>query len=147
MTATRTMQFLVDYTTGERRFALALLGCFAAAALVLAAVGVYGVVAYGVSQRTHEIGVRMALGAERRAILGLVLKEGMAMAIVGVGAGLLGAFALARLLQGMLFGIGAADPLTYAATAAVMSGVALVATWVPARRATRVEPTAALRCE
>jgi len=147
VSATRTLQYLLDYGTGERRFALALLALFAAAALLLAAVGVYGVVAYGVSQRTHEIGVRMALGAERRAILGLVLRQGMGMALAGVGAGLLGAFALVRLLQGMLFGVDSADPATYAVTAAVMTAVAFVATWVPARRATRVEPTAALRCE
>jgi putative ABC transport system permease protein len=144
---TWTLAYLLDLTTAERRFALALLGVFAGAALLLAAVGVYGVVAYGVSQRTHEIGVRMALGAERRAILSLVLRQGMAMALAGVGAGLVGALALARLLQGMLYGVGAADPATYAATAAVMAAVAFLATYIPARRATRVEPTAALRCE
>ncbi len=147
VSATRTLQYLLDYTTGERRFALALLACFAGAALLLAAVGVYGVVAYDVSQRTQEIGVRMALGAERRDILGLVLRQGMTMTFAGIGAGLLGAVALARVVQGLLFGVGAIDPATYAATAAVMTAVAFVATWVPARRATRVEPTAALRCE
>ncbi|HKQ97927.1 MAG TPA: ABC transporter permease [Candidatus Polarisedimenticolia bacterium] len=143
----RTLEYLLDASTAQRRFSLALLGVFAVAALVLAAVGVYGVVAYGVSQRTHEIGVRMALGAERRAILGLVLRQGMVMTLAGVGVGLLGALALTRVLQGMLFNVGAADPATYAATAAVMAVVAFVATYVPARRATRVEPTTALRCE
>jgi putative ABC transport system permease protein len=147
VTGTRTLEAFVADSTGQRRFTLLLLGIFAGAALVLAAVGVYGVIAYAVSQRTHEIGVRMALGAERRAILGLVLRQGMAMVIAGVVAGLAGALALARVVRGMLYGVGAADPMTYAVTAALLSVVAFAAIYLPARRATRVEPTAALRCE
>jgi putative ABC transport system permease protein len=147
VTQTRTLAALLADTTAQRRFTLLLLLIFAGTALVLAAVGIYGVVAYTVSQRTHEIGVRMALGAERRAILGLVLRQGMTMVLAGVAAGLGGALLLARLVRAMLFGVGAADPATYAATVALLSLVAFAATYLPALRATRVEPTAALRCE
>jgi putative ABC transport system permease protein len=142
-----TFDDLVRRSTGQRRFTLMLLGVFASIALLLAAVGIYGVVAYAVAQRTHEIGVRMALGAQRREIMGLVLRQGMALALAGVGAGLIGALALTRLISGLLFGISASDPATFLATAAILSAVALLATYIPARRATRVEPTAALRYE
>jgi len=147
VTGTRTLAAIVADSTAQRRFTLLLLMIFAGTALVLAAVGIYGVVAYTVSQRTHEIGVRMALGAERRAILGLVLRQGMTMVLAGVAAGLGGALLLARLVRAMLFGVGAADPVTYAATVALLSLVAFAATYLPALRATRVEPTTALRCE
>jgi putative ABC transport system permease protein len=147
VTSTRTLVGIVADSTSQRRFTLTLLAAFAVAAMLLAAVGVYGVIAFAVSQRTHEIGVRMALGAERRAILGLVLRQGMAMVLAGVVAGLAAALALTRLVSATLYGVGAADPATYAATATLLCLVAFAATYLPARRATRVEPTTALRCE
>jgi putative ABC transport system permease protein len=143
----RTLQAIVDLSTAQRRFTLVLLTLFALVALVLASVGLYGVVAYSVNQRTHEIGVRMALGAQRREILALVLRQGMGMTLWGLLAGLLGAAALARVMSGLLFGVSARDPLTFAATVLILATVALGATYVPARRATRVEPTSALRYE
>jgi putative ABC transport system permease protein len=143
----RTLQAIVDLSTAQRRFTLVLLALFALVALVLASVGLYGVVAYSVTQRTHEIGVRMALGAQRGEILALVLRQGMGMTLWGVMAGLLGAAALARVMSGLLFGVSARDPITFAATVLILATVALGATWVPARRATRVEPTSALRYE
>jgi putative ABC transport system permease protein len=143
----RTLQAIVDLSTAQRRFTLVLLALFALVALVLASVGLYGVVAYSVTQRTHEIGVRMALGAQRGEILALVLRQGMGMTLWGVLAGLLGAAALARVMSGLLFGVSAHDPLTFAVTVLILTTVALGATWVPARRATRVEPTSALRYE
>jgi putative ABC transport system permease protein len=147
VTSTRTLTGIIAESTAQRRFTLVLLSAFAAAALLLAAVGVYGVIAFAVSQRTHEIGVRMALGAERRAILGLVLRQGMTMVLAGVAAGLAGALALSRLARALLYGVGATDPPTYALTATLLCLVAFAATYLPARRATRVEPTTALRCE
>ena len=143
----RTLQAIVDLSTAQRRFTLVLLALFALVALLLASVGLYGVVAYSVTQRTHEIGVRMALGAQRGEILALVLWQGMGMTLWGVLAGLVGATALARVMSGLLFGVSARDPLTFAATVVILTCVALGATYVPARRATRVEPTSALRYE
>ena len=143
----RTLQGIVDLSTAQRRFTLVLLALFALVALVLASVGLYGVVAYSVTQRTHEIGVRMALGAQRGEILALVLRQGMGMTLWGLLAGLLGAAGLARLMSGLLFGVSARDPITFAVTVLILTAVALGATWVPARRATRVEPTSALRYE
>jgi len=143
----RTLQAIVDQSTAQRRFTLALLTLFALVALVLASVGLYGVVAYSVTQRTHEIGVRMALGAQRREILALVLRQGMGMTLWGLLAGLLGAAALARVMSGLLFGVSARDPMTFATTVLILTVVALGATYLPARRATRVEPTSALRYE
>jgi putative ABC transport system permease protein len=142
-----TVEEIVARSTAQRRFSLLLLTAFAAIALVLTAIGLYGVVSYFVSLRTREIGVRLALGATRREILGLVVRQGMTLTALGVGAGLLAALAMTRLLTGLLFGVSATDPLTFAATAAMVSGVTLCATAFPAWRAARVNPGLALRCE
>jgi len=129
------------------RFYAVLLGSFAALAAVLAGVGIYGVLAFSVVQRTHEIGVRMALGARRHAVLAGVLREGLTVAALGVGLGLAGAAALTRYLSTMLFGLTPLDPTTYGGVAAVFMAVAGLACYIPARRATRVDPVRALRCE
>jgi predicted permease len=129
------------------RFAMALLTAFAVVALVLAAVGLYGVIAYNVTQRTREIGVRVALGAQAADVARLVLGEGGRLTAVGVVFGVVGGFAAARALRGMLYGVGPTDPLTFIGTALVLAGVALLASYLPARRALRVDPTEALRAE
>ena len=131
----------------DRRFLLVLVGLFAAAALVLAAVGIYGVVAYSVSRRTQEIGVRMALGAQGGDVLRMVTFEGARMAAFGVALGVAASMALTRLMSTLLFGISPTDPATLAGVALLLTGVALLASYLPARRATRVDPLAALRCE
>jgi putative ABC transport system permease protein len=132
-------------SVAARRFNLVLLALLAGLALALAAVGLYGVLGYIVAERTREIGVRMALGAERRRVLALVIRQGLTLAAVGVGVGLPGAFAASRLLRGSLFGVTAADPLTYVAIPLALLLVALLSSWLPARRATRVDPVVALR--
>jgi putative ABC transport system permease protein len=132
---------------GEPRLYTTLLGVFAALALVLAAVGVYGVIAYSVTQRTHEIGIRTALGAQPRDVLALVLGQAMKLIVVGVAFGVAGALALTRLLSSLLFNVSTTDPITYVVVAALLAGVALLACYVPARRALRVDPMVALRCE
>jgi ABC-type antimicrobial peptide transport system permease subunit len=124
-----------------------LLAVFAALALVLACIGIYGVIAYLVGQRTHEIGVRMSLGAERRHILLLIMGQGLRMATAGVVVGLLLAFSLTRLMSSQLFGVSNHDPLTFVAVSLVLIAVAMIACWVPARRAMRVDPTVALRSQ
>jgi putative ABC transport system permease protein len=129
------------------RFYAVLLGSFAAIAAVLAAVGLYGVLAYSVVLRTHEIGVRMALGANRRAVLAGVLRDGLTTTTFGVAVGLAGAAALTRSLSTMLFGLTALDAPTYVAVAVAFIAVAALASYIPARRATRVDPLIALRCE
>ncbi|HEY6909094.1 MAG TPA: ABC transporter permease [Myxococcales bacterium] len=143
----KTMEAAVHESMSGRRFAVLLLGLFAGVALLLAAVGVYGVMSYGVVQRTREIGVRMALGAGQDAVLRLVVRDGMRLAGVGIVIGFGLAAALSRVLRGMLFGVSAYDPLSYALLTVVLAGVALLASWVPARRAARVDPAIALRAE
>jgi ABC-type antimicrobial peptide transport system permease subunit len=124
-----------------------LLAAFALVALFLAAVGIYGVVAYTVSQRTQEIGVRLAIGAERHDVLALVVGGGMKLALVGVAIGLAGALGLSRLIATMLFSVTPFDPVSYAATAAVLTAIAALACYVPARRAVKVDPIVAMRQE
>ena len=122
-----------------------LLTVFGVVALMLAAIGIYGVASYSVSQRTREIGIRMALGAGRHDVLALVLRQGLALVVIGVVVGLSGALVIMRLLSSLLFNVAPTDPMTFAATALVLTAVAIGATWVPARRATRVDPLVALR--
>jgi putative ABC transport system permease protein len=142
-----TMERLMDKSVAPRRFNLLLLGVFAMVGLSLAGVGLYGVMSYTVTQRTREIGVRMAMGAQRGDMLRLVIGEGMKLALVGALLGLGGALALTRLLKTLLFGVSATDPLTFIVIAAALSIVSLLACWIPARRATKVDPMVALRCE
>ena len=131
----------------QRRFTLLVLTLFAGAALLLSGIGVYGVVAYSVAQRTHEIGVRMALGAEAPQVVGLVVRQGLTTALAGTAVGLAGALAASRAIEGLLFGVAPTDPATFAGVAVLLLAVALLACYVPARRATRVDPTTALRAE
>jgi putative ABC transport system permease protein len=143
----RTMSELVAKAVARPRFSALLLGLFAAAALILTIVGLYGVVAYGVNQRTREIGVRMALGAQRQNVLELVIGQGMQPAFVGVGIGMISAFALTRLLAGQLYEIKPSDPATFGIVALGLLFVSLIACYMPARRATKVDPIAVLKCE
>jgi putative ABC transport system permease protein len=143
----RTMGQVAAESVSRRRFAMQLVGMFGILALLLAAVGIYGVIAYSVTQRTREIGIRVALGASRSEILRWVLKQGMVLTMAGVVIGLLGAFLLTRLLRSLLFGVGPADVVTYGVLATLLTIVALIACYVPARRATKVDPLVALRYE
>jgi predicted permease len=141
------LEHLIDNAVAPRRLTTELLGFFSTLAVTLAAIGLYGVIAYSVSQRTQEIGIRLAIGAQRRDVMRLVLGGGLRLVIAGVIVGLIGAAALTRLLQSMLFGVTAHDPLVFAGNAALLIAVATVACLVPALRATRVDPIVALRAE
>jgi putative ABC transport system permease protein len=145
--STSTIEQLVSRSLGERRFNLLLLGSFALIALALAAVGIYGLISFSTRQRTHEIGTRMALGARPSDILKLVVGQGSVLVLAGVAIGLVGALAITRVMSGLLFGVSATDPLTFAVIALLLIAVALVACYLPARRATKVDPLVALRYE
>jgi len=147
VTRVRTMEQRISTTVAQPRFGATLVALFAALALILASIGVYGVISYSVTQRTQEIGVRIALGARARDVLSLVLKQGMALTATGLGAGLIGSFALTRLMKTLLFGVSATDPLTFIVISLLLTAVALLACLVPARRAMRVDPMIALRSQ
>jgi len=143
----RTFDEILDEEVVQRRLGASLVAAFAALALLLASLGVYGVLSYFVAQHTSEIGVRLALGASRRDILSLVLGKGMGLAVAGVALGLVGALALSRLVSSVLYGVSAADPATFAGAAGLLAALALLACYLPARRAIKVDPMVAIRCE
>jgi ABC-type antimicrobial peptide transport system permease subunit len=142
-----TMQARLDEVYAPRRFNMLLFGVFALVALVLAAAGLYGTLAYMVAQRTHEIGIRLALGAQTRGVLWLIIRQGLALTLIGVALGLGAALALTRVLQNLLYEVSATDPATFAGIALLLISVAFIACYIPARRATKVDPLVALRHE
>jgi ABC-type antimicrobial peptide transport system permease subunit len=141
------MDQIIADSLAERRFSMILFGVFAALALLLASVGIYAVISYVVGQRTHEIGIRMALGARRPDILRLILAGASRLALIGVAIGLVSAMGLTGLMAKLLYGVGPRDPLTFIAVPAILISVALLASYLPARRATKVDPMTALRYE
>jgi putative ABC transport system permease protein len=143
----KTVNDVISESVAPRRLNMLLLGLFAGLALVLAAVGIYGVISYSVSQRTREIGIRMALGASHTSVLRLVVGEGMILAVIGVTIGVVASFFLTRLMSTLLFGVSTTDPITFVAISLLLTSVSMVASLVPARRATRVDPMVALRYE
>jgi putative ABC transport system permease protein len=145
--AIATMDELLSGSLSRSRFTMLVLGVFAALALVLASVGIYGVIAYSVTQRTQEFGIRIALGASRRDVLRLVLGQGTRLTLLGIGLGIVAALVVTRLMATLLYGISATDPVTFTAVALLLALVALAACYIPAQRATRVDPIVALRYE
>jgi ABC-type antimicrobial peptide transport system permease subunit len=143
----RSLDQVVSEATARQNFSMTLLSVFAGIALLLAAIGIYGMLSYAVQQRCQEIGIRMALGAQAKDVLGMVVKQGMTLAGLGIVIGLAGALALSRLLTALLFGVKPNDPLTFAVIGGLLALIALLACWFPARRATRVDPLVALRYE
>jgi len=142
-----TVNDTVSASLAQRRFSMEMVALFALTALLLAAIGIYGVISYMVSARTHEIGIRLALGAGRTNILRMVLRQGVSLAIAGAVIGVVGALLVSRMMAGLLFGVRPTDPLTFAGVTLVLICAGLLACYVPARRAVRVDPMAALRCE
>jgi putative ABC transport system permease protein len=147
LSSVRSLDDVRNASVAQPRFSSQLLGLFAVLALLLAAVGLYGLMAYSVTQRTREIGIRIALGAARRDVLRLTLARGLHLVMWGTAIGLAGAFAFTRLMRGALYGVSTTDPLTYVVVSLLLSGVALLACYLPARRALRVDPIVALRQE
>jgi putative ABC transport system permease protein len=142
-----TMEEIISDSLAARRFAMTLLGAFATVALLLASLGIYGVISHIVGQRTHEIGIRMALGAQRQDVLRLVVGQGIALTVAGIWLGMVGALGLTRFLANLLYGVRPTDPLTFMAVSVLLAGIALLASYIPARRATKVDPVVALRYE
>jgi predicted permease len=142
-----TLEQTVSASLAERRFSMEMVALFAMTALLLAGIGIFGVISYMVSERTHEIGIRVALGAQSRNIVSMVLRQGFGLAITGSAIGLIGALIVSRLMAGLLFGVRPTDPLTFASVAILLLAVALAACYIPARRAVRVDPIIALRSD
>ncbi len=147
VTGIRSLNDVVARSTARQDFNVAVMSVFGISALVLAAIGLYGLMAYSVEQRTQEIGIRMALGAETTTVRHMVVFQGMRLALIGVAIGIGVAFAFTRFISGFLYGIKALDPIAFVVAPVVLSAVALLSVWIPARRATRVDPMEALRCE
>jgi ABC-type lipoprotein release transport system permease subunit len=145
LTEIQTMEERLESASASPRFTMLLIGAFSAMAFILAVIGIYGVIAYSVGQRTQELGIRIALGAEKRDILRLVIGNGLALALIGIVLGLAGSIALRRVISTMLYQTSATDPVIFCASAALFLGVALMASYVPARRATKIDPAAAFR--
>ena len=143
----QTLSDTLSASLSERRFSMEIIGLFALTALLLAGLGIYGVISYLVSERTHEIGIRLALGAQRSDILRMVVRQGLGLAIAGAAVGLVCALIVSHLMAGMLYGVRPSDPVTFAGVALLLIGVALLACYIPARRAIRVDPLVALRHE
>jgi putative ABC transport system permease protein len=142
-----TMESTLDQSLATEKLSMGLLAALASLALILAAVGIYGVLSYTVMQRTHEIGIRMAIGAQRRDVFTMVIGRGMKLVLTGVALGLIGAFSLTRLMRTMLFGVAPTDPVTFVSIAILLTAIAMLACYVPGRRATKVDPLVALRYE
>jgi putative ABC transport system permease protein len=147
LTNLRTMEQVMAQSISRQRFNMTLIAIFSVIGLILATVGIYGVMSYSVTQRTHEIGIRMALGAQRRDVLKMILGQGMGLTLIGIAIGLIGALVLTRLMSSLLFEVSAFDPLTFFAVSALLTFIALLACFIPARRAMKVDPMVALRYE